>query len=157
MALGKLLRTAGYRQGFLEGQGEVRVRWQTGFLATIRGLYKNSFASLDFSLTKTLFSAVFILGINTVICAMPFITHGFLRSLYAAASLLMLGVYYVSGRVLGISSGRAVASALGAPLGGVLFAWTLLASAFITLRQGGVQWRGTLYPIKLLKGRQIRI
>ena len=37
------------------------------------------------------------------------------------------------------------------PLGAVIFIYMVLRSMFITLRQGGVVWRGTFYPLDKLR------
>jgi hypothetical protein len=37
------------------------------------------------------------------------------------------------------------------PIGAVLFAYMLLRSTVYTLRQGGIIWRGTFYPLAALK------
>jgi hypothetical protein len=39
------------------------------------------------------------------------------------------------------------------PFGALLFVYAMLRSAFLTLRQGGVIWRGTLYPLAELRRR----
>jgi 2-keto-4-pentenoate hydratase len=41
--------------------------------------------------------------------------------------------------------------ALTHPLGAVLFAYMLLRSTVVTLRQGGIIWRGTFYALEELK------
>ena len=157
MALGKLVKEAGLRQGYLEGEGEVRVRWQESLAATVRGLYKNSFASLDFDLAKTLVSAILVFGVNTFSFVLPFLTQGWSRIAAAAGLGFLLTVFYKGARILGNPRGAACGVALCAWAGGLLFTWVLVASAAITLRQGGVMWRGTLYPIRLLRDHQVRI
>jgi len=37
------------------------------------------------------------------------------------------------------------------PLGAVLFSYMLLRSMVFTLKQGGIIWRGTFYPLEALK------
>jgi hypothetical protein len=41
--------------------------------------------------------------------------------------------------------------ALTHPLGGLLFSYMLLRSTVVTLRQGGIIWRDTFYPLEELK------
>ena len=41
--------------------------------------------------------------------------------------------------------------ALTQPLGAVIFGYMLLRSTVVTLRQGGVVWRNTFYPLEELR------
>jgi cellulose synthase/poly-beta-1,6-N-acetylglucosamine synthase-like glycosyltransferase len=157
VGLGKLIKTAGFRQGLLDGSEEVRVRWQNGLWEAVRGLYKNSFASLDFNLPFTLFSAAMMLILNVLSYLLPFVTLGFTRGAAILALAVMFEVYTQSARSMGVRPSSALGIGLCAGFGGALFAWAMVASAVITLRQGGVVWRGTLYPISLLKGRQVKL
>jgi hypothetical protein len=43
---------------------------------------------------------------------------------------------------------------LSLPLGALLFTYMLLRSTFITLRQGGITWRGTFYSLEELRRRR---
>ncbi len=157
MALGWLVKRSGFRQGFLNGEGEVRVRWQHGFWAHVRGLYKNSFASMNFNLPFTLFAAAFILAVNTLAYLLPWLTTGASRLAACLGLALLLAVYYRFPRGQGRPALRSVGIAACGWFGGLMFAWVLLASAFVTLRRGGVAWRGTLYPTSLLRNRQVRL
>jgi hypothetical protein len=37
------------------------------------------------------------------------------------------------------------------PLGAIIFCYMLLRSTMVTLKQGGVVWRDTFYPLKELR------
>jgi hypothetical protein len=37
------------------------------------------------------------------------------------------------------------------PLVALIVCWMIVRSTFVTLRQGGIFWRGTFYPIEELK------
>jgi hypothetical protein len=41
--------------------------------------------------------------------------------------------------------------ALTQPLGAAIFCYMLLRSTVVTLRQGGIYWRGTFYPLEELR------
>jgi hypothetical protein len=157
MALGKLIKQSGFRQGLLDGSEEVRVRWQNGLGGTVRGLYKNSFASLDFNLLATGVAAGLMLALNVLPYLLPFVTPGVTRLAAILALALMVGVFAKTAQSMGVKPLPALAMGLMAGFGGTLFAWVLVASAALTYKQGGVVWRGTLYPISLLKGRQVKI
>jgi len=41
--------------------------------------------------------------------------------------------------------------ALTQPVGALIFFWMLLRSTVVTLRNGGIRWRGTFYPLEELR------
>jgi len=41
--------------------------------------------------------------------------------------------------------------ALTQPLGAIIFGYMLLRSTIVTIKQGGVVWRDTFYPLKELR------
>jgi glycosyltransferase involved in cell wall biosynthesis len=157
MALGKLVKGAGFRQSFLDGYGEVRVRWQNGLWAAVRGLYKNTFSTFDFSWLKTLGSALFVFVFNVLPYGLPLLTEGWTRWVAAFALAEVWLVYARSTQSLGRPFLFSCGVALGAGFGGALMVWLMLASAALTTLQGGVVWRGTLYPTQLLRNRQVRV
>lgn len=157
LALGKLIKRRGFRQGFLQGKGEVMLPLPPTLAELVRGLYKNSFASFNFNPLLSLASAYFIFRLNVYSFARPWLTTGSDR----IASVIALGclwlAYTQASRLLGRSFRESIGIALMAWSGGLLFVWTLLASTLLTLRQGGVVWRGTLYPTRLLKEHQVKV
>jgi len=147
MRLGQALKFAGYRNNCLSGRDDVKVRWHVGARKMIVGLEKNFFAALDFRI------AIIPLAVIGVI------THSMLP--YVA---LILGPWWVKLiAAVGIASARGLIAltkrqsnlawyhALFMPLGGLLILIALIRSTFLTLRRGGVSWRGHLYPLKMLK------
>ncbi|HEY6101207.1 MAG TPA: glycosyltransferase, partial [Anaeromyxobacter sp.] len=52
--LGLLLRRSGVPQGVADSAGLVAVRWQSGFLASVLGLVKNAFATVEYRLPVAL-------------------------------------------------------------------------------------------------------
>src|SRR5205085_163698 len=62
----------------------------------------------------------------------------------------------VPGAVLAHRVGWSRASALGVPFLFPVFIYMLLNSTWVTLRQGGVRWRETLYPLEALKAGNVR-
>ncbi len=45
--------------------------------------------------------------------------------------------------------------AAGLPVATVLFIWILLRATYVTLRDNGIDWRGTHYPLAALKANRI--
>lgn len=150
--LGKLLFRQRASADYLVAQDAVRVRWQSSAWGVIRGLEKNAFASMSYSLIKMLvFSAFFVLVFYVPLVASILVplesSHGFL------AILILLHLTF--GR-LSVAFGGSVTvmPCLLVGAAGVLFAFW--RSAVLTLRQGGVTWRDTFYSLKELRAGEYR-
>jgi glycosyltransferase involved in cell wall biosynthesis len=147
MKLGKLIKRSGFRSGVGISQDSVVVRWHAGFGNLIRGVTKNFFAGFGYN---TGFVAVGIAGL-LLLNIMPFFGlvfgHGWIRIFAAIALVISLGFYGGAAASMRVSP----LYALTYPLGSILLSYMLLRSAFVTLKQGGIIWRGTFYPLDELK------
>jgi cellulose synthase/poly-beta-1,6-N-acetylglucosamine synthase-like glycosyltransferase len=145
--LGKLIKSSGYRQDILLPDGLIAVRWQHSTWGVVRGLEKNAFASLDYSLVKLVIVTVMLLTLLIVPYAMV-IAMPDARSLGFTATLVLLnGLFALLGQVTGAS--WTVFPML--PWAGLMLLFAFWRSAIITLRQQGVYWRDTFYPLSLLR------
>jgi glycosyltransferase involved in cell wall biosynthesis len=147
MKLGKLAKDVGMRSGVAKAGNAVSVHWHAGLGNTIRGTTKNFFAAAQF---KIWLAIVQIFGILLVFCfpllALPFV-HGWAR-LFAAISV---GLPMILGVGVALEFKATAIYALTFPIGALIFTWMLARSAIVTLRQGGIVWRGTFYPLEELK------
>ena len=145
--LGKMMKRSRFRQDFLLGGDRLRVRWQPSAWGVICGLEKNAFAALDYSIVKlisvTLAFCVLAVFPYAVVAALPDARCGG----YAASLILVHVLYAVLGHTFG--SGWSVLPAF--PLAGLAMMSAFWRSAVITLRQGGVCWRDTFYPLATLR------
>jgi glycosyltransferase involved in cell wall biosynthesis len=150
--LGKLLFNQRASADYLVAEDAVRVRWQTSAWGVIRGLEKNAFASMSYSLLKlTAFSAFFSLVFFSPLVATLTVpldsTQGFI------AVLILLHITF--GRLsVSFCGSWSVMPGLIFGAFGVLFAFW--RSAFLTLRNGGVTWRDTFYSLKDLRSGEYR-
>lgn len=147
MRLGELVKLEGFRQRVAFGRDLLRLRWVFGATGMVRNLTKNGFAILRFN---PWFAAVAVCGVLLVNVA-PFagvaLAPGWDRIGYLVALAAVALVY------LGMSWHSDISPAYVAlhPVGTVLFCYTLTLSTVVTLTQGGVAWRGTLYPLAELR------
>jgi Glycosyl transferase family 2 len=151
MKLAKLVKTSGFRSAVAASNNYVRVRWQEGLGNVVRGLTKNMFAGMNYSVAKTLSTVAAILVLSVLpFCALPFVT-GPARLLAAASVALALAL---QGALLwGIELSPLYA--LTHPLGAVVFCYILARSMAVTLWRGGVVWRGTFYSLEELRRRSV--
>jgi hypothetical protein len=147
MKLGKIVKEAGFRSGVGIAQEAVAVRWQAGAGNLIRGVTKNFFAGAGFSVTRVIFAIAGLLLMNVAPFFGVAFGHGWVRELAAVGLGLALALHCGVDVVLRASP----VYCLTLPLGAVLFAYMLLRSMVVTLRQGGIIWRGTFYPLAELR------
>ena len=150
LKLGRLIKNHNGRSDLLNAGDRLSVRWQNSAWQTITGLEKNGFAGFNYSVLLLVqatlaASAALYLPIAAVILAPVETTAGF-----AVAVVLQHVCYTVAARSLGVS--WFVAPCLLPASAAMLF--TIWRSMVITLRQGGVRWRDTFYPLDKLKSRQ---
>lgn len=145
--LGKMVKEARLRSGVARAGSAVSVHWHAGIRNMVRGTEKNFFAASGFSLGRTIFH----IGGLLLMCVFPWaavaFVHGWARGL--AELSMTLGVGLQAG--VAIEFGVSPIYAFTHPLGAILFSWMLGRSTVVTLRQGGIKWRGTFYPLDELK------
>jgi glycosyltransferase involved in cell wall biosynthesis len=147
MKLGKVVKNAGFAQRNVFGADLISIRWAHGARGVVENLTKNFFAVLSFQWWRTVISAFGLAFLNL----MPFLgvclAHGWERVPYAIALASMFLIY------LGMSWRSGVPAYYFAlhPVSTALFIYTLLRSMFHTLRNDGIVWRGTKYPLEELR------
>jgi hypothetical protein len=156
--LGLVLRRSGVRQGCADSGGLVSVRWQPGFVATLRGLLKNFFAGAEYRWSETLRVALSVPLATTLPAAYLLGAGGAARStagvlLALAACLLAFALVGAAARQLAGGSGF---EGLLVPFIGPCLSGVALASALGATARGGIVWRGTLYPLADLKAAVVR-
>jgi glycosyltransferase involved in cell wall biosynthesis len=147
MKLGKIVKRAGYRSGAGIAEDLVAVRWHAGAGNLIRGVTKNFFASSQFNLWQVFWAVFAILLFNFVpFAALPFV-HGWMLGLALISVVIAMAFHAGIDVVMRVSP----LYALTHPVGSLLFVYMLLRSTVVTLRQGGIFWRGTFYALDELK------
>jgi len=150
--LGKLLFKQEASADYLVAEDTVRVRWQSSTWGVIRGLEKNAFASMSYSLIKMIgFSTFFAL-----VFFVPLVAALLLPSESATGFLAALVLLHITFGRLSVAFGGSLSVMPGLLFGaaGVLFAFW--RSAVLTLRHGGVTWRETFYSLKDLRAGEYR-
>jgi len=147
MKLGKIVKQAGFRSAVAVAQDFVVVRWHAGARNLINGVTKNFFAGTGFSVARVVISIFGLLLMNVLPFAGLFFGHGWVRIFSGICVLVVLCFHAGVDIVMRVSP----LYCFTVPLGAVIFAYMLLRSTVYTLKQGGIIWRGTFYPLEALK------
>jgi len=147
MKLGKIVKQSGFRSSAGVAQDFVVVRWHAGLGNLVRGVTKNFFAAVGYSVPLVTVAVVALLLMNVAPIFGVFFGQGWTRIFAVAAFVIALCFH------TGVDIGMRVSPsyAFTHPLGALLFSYMLLRSTVVTLKQGGIIWRDTFYPLDDLK------
>jgi len=139
------IKRAGLRQQAAMAPGMVRVHWASGAVGIVNVMTKNLFAAVRFRAWAVLAATVWIALFSLAPFAWLVLSATRLPALITLAAIVLLyaGCYRHS-RI-------SVFYAALFPLGTVFFLYSLLHSTFVTLRDRGVNWRGTFYSLAELR------
>ncbi len=142
----EIKRRHGLRQQVAFGRGLLQLHWAAGALGIARNLTKNGFALFRYRLVPAS-AALCSLGVLlfapfAALAGTPAMRLSFLPFLLALALLYRRDVGQT-----GISPWYVLLF----PAGAALFLFALSRSILLTLFRGGVEWRGTLYPLAALR------
>ena len=151
LMLGRLLKRAGARSDMLFGAGALSVDWYGNLRDLTNGLLKNSFAGAGYSVPAVVAAAAMLVLLAIGPPAGVLLTEGLPRLTFAMTTAILLGAAMLSAR----TSGLAPALGLALPLSLLLFAYILLRSTAVTLWRGGIEWRGTFYPLAELRRNRL--
>ena len=149
LGIARRIRRAGLRQRVAFGIDLVTVHWAAGAMGIMNVLTKNMFSAFGFRMPLLLGACGWLFGF----CMLP--AAGIVASFWLSGLLLpgcltlaaMAALYLAMGRYSAIPAWNVLLS----PFAAAAMIYTMLRSMVTTLRQGGVVWRGTFYPLKELK------
>ena len=152
MKLAKLVKRQGFGQGVAYGVGLISVEWHRTLPDAVRGLSKSMFSGLDYGIGATSAGVLMLLLTNVL----PVF---FLLSRDASGTLCRLNllstflIYAYRARHFGNETPWWYA--VLQPFGIGVFIYAMLRSASTTLVSGGIEWRGTKYPLEELKANAV--
>ena len=147
MKLGKVIKDAGLAQRVVFGDELLSIRWAKGALGVVNNFTKNFFAVMSFQWSRTLVGVALLLFLNLGPFLGVWFASGSSRAGYVLALLSMFAIY----------AGMRLRTKIAPyyfflhPISTLLFNYAMLWSMFVTLRDGGVTWRGTKYPLEELR------
>lgn len=150
VALARKLREAGATSEVLIGEGLISVEWYSSVGEAMRGLEKNSFAPFEYSLP--VFSVVMLLHVVSYV--LPWL------GLLAGGALSLVCLVIVITQMLSIASTGTIAGSpwKHAPVilpAALMFEFIVVRAVVITIRNRGIRWRDTFYPLDQLRTNRL--
>jgi glycosyltransferase involved in cell wall biosynthesis len=145
IGLARRVKELGLRQRVGFGRDLVRVHWASGVSGIVSGLTKNFFTIFRYS------PALAVLGcagmaMTTIVPFGAVFVHG-----YTLPAAVVIGSILTAYAVMSPRTGISAWNGLLAPFAAAMIIYATLRSVFVTLRQGGVIWRGTFYSLAELR------
>jgi len=156
VGLGLMLHQAGGRAGLLMGMGELWLAWYPSLRSMFKGLEKNMFGAV----CRFSYGRLFWFALGSLLFSLS--VPAALIQPYASW-LRWLGLAVVAGsamlaEVVHRLTGKSRLAGFFAPLGSFLIVGVVLRSGWKCFRQGGIEWRGTFYPLKKLReGQRVKL
>lgn len=144
LGLGRRVKQARLAQRFVCGRNLTRVHWASGARGIVNGVTKNMFSVYGFRVWLSLASC---LALTT--CILPFIAIWF--RFLTIPSALAIAAMFLGYRAVSRITGLSPWNVLLEPFAAAALIYAMLRSIVTTLRQGGVIWRGTFYPLAELR------
>jgi cellulose synthase/poly-beta-1,6-N-acetylglucosamine synthase-like glycosyltransferase len=146
LQLGARIKKAGLQQDVVYGDKEISLEWYTSLHEFIKGLMKNTFSVSNYHLPTVIFIAlmtfaVFVIPIPVLLLQGP-PGWSMAASILLAQIVLVLFKKGIQGKWW---------HALMIPFAGSITIYILFKSTCKTLKQGGIYWRDTFYPLDELK------
>lgn len=151
MKLGKLLKKHGFHQDLVLGDGLITVEWYSSLGELIRGLEKNTFAGVEYSLaTVVIFSIAQLIVFIWPLIAL-ILTRGAIWWLNLAIVGSLAVLYMDNAHCYRAKRWHCV----GFPVTALLFQYIIWRATLKTLMNDGIDWRGTHYSLSELKANKI--
>lgn len=145
--LGALVKKSGYRQHFIPAEKFNEVKWYSSVKEMVIGLEKNLLTAFRYSVLLPTLGTIPMIILYLMPFVGLFVTDGWMRlgSLYCV--LLMFWMFWLTRRFFFFPLGLFFFM----PVSALLFAYTLIRSALLAWKRGGIYWRGTFYSLQDLK------
>jgi hypothetical protein len=147
MKLGKVVKNAGFRQRNVFGDDLISLHWVRGTLGIVNNLTKNFFALMSFQWPRTVGALIALGFLNLGPFVGIWLAPGWSRLPYAIALISLFGIYWGMSKMSDVPAYYFFLH----PVGAGMVMYTLARSMFLTIRDDGIVWRGTKYPLEELR------
>jgi glycosyltransferase involved in cell wall biosynthesis len=152
MKLGLLVRRLDLSSRAMIGDDAVEADWASDIPGIKRALEKNMWSGLNFSLPLAILATLLFIALWGVSIAAWF----FIPAPAAIFAALGLPLLVITSIVQALKNRWRLWPPLLTPLAGPIVTAILWNSVLTTLRQGGVRWRDTFYPLATLRAGMVK-
>ena len=152
LMLGRIIKRNGYRQDFADGTDEMSVPWYGSVREMTVGLEKNLFSAADYRVWIIVISSLITLMFNVAPFLMVFVAPGISRLLFGGSVAILLLASLGAAHRLQLPR----RSAFLFPFAVLLLLFVQWRATWLTLRQQGIRWRDTFYPLAELKANRVK-
>lgn len=146
LKLGERIKHSGFRQDLVYGEKEISLQWYTSLWQFINGLMKNTFSVSNYQLGTAIGMALSTFLI--LVLPVPlFLLSGYPFAIAAGVMLLAQILVMMFKKGMNASWWHA----LLIPFSGMVMVYIVIKSALLTIKQGGIYWRDSFYPLSELK------
>jgi cellulose synthase/poly-beta-1,6-N-acetylglucosamine synthase-like glycosyltransferase len=153
LKLGQAIKQRGYKQRFLSGVNQLSVEWYPSLKEAIKGLEKNTFAGLNYSIAVTVFAITSILISHFLPIFTLFSSDRTVQLLSALFLVIFLTLY---GVIIVKMTNYSLWKLAVYPITTTIFLYSTIRAVALTYMKGGIEWRGTFYSLKELREKQNR-
>jgi glycosyltransferase involved in cell wall biosynthesis len=150
LKLGKLIKQSGFRSDFAFGTELLRVDWYDSFAELRIGLMKNFFSVFDYDPRLATLACVLQIIVFVWPPVAAIVTSGAPAYLNGAAVVLAWAAFAANSGIVKIRPWWGITL----PLAGLLTAYLIARAMVVTLRSGGIEWRGTRYSLDELRANR---
>jgi glycosyltransferase involved in cell wall biosynthesis len=151
LMLGKILKKAGGQTRLLFGSGMVAVEWYASLGEALLGFRKNAFSVLNYSV------ALFVLSMigNVVLNVLPFIAVFFTHGAPQVLNGVVIAALLASFARTAVAHRLPLWLTLLYPVAALVQSAMVVIAVMRTLNAGGIDWRGTFYPLDQLRANRV--
>jgi len=146
LKLGENIKKSGLQQDVVYGEKEISLKWYNNLSEFIDGLMKNAFSISNYHFP----TAIIIALLTLVVFVMPIPVL-----LLLGTAQRFLAILILLSQILLMVLKKGIRGkwwhALLIPFAGAIMIYIIVLSAYKTLKQGGIYWRGSFYPLEELK------
>jgi hypothetical protein len=151
LKLGKILKRAGFRQDFVAGRGLIEVEWYASWRQVRDGLMKNLYAGAEY---RTWLVALGVLS-HVLLLALPPFALAWTDGLAGWLNLGSVALFLWQGVAASRGFGTAWWAGVLLPFLALFGAYLMIRATWLTLRNDGIDWRGTHYPLAALRANVV--